>query len=75
MVQFERKKILPLFLQRQETITSLARRAGVNHRTAQKAINGERVGEVYAARVARALNVADEDISNFIYDPRKDDET
>ena len=54
--RFDRAKILPLFLQRQETIAEIARRAGCNPATASRAVNGEKISAVNVAKIARALN-------------------
>lgn len=54
--RFDRAKILPLFLQRQETIAALARRAGCNPATASRAVNGEKIYSAHVDKIARALN-------------------
>lgn len=57
MFRFTREKILPLFLQRQITISELAREAGVAHQSAQKAVNGLPVSANIVNRIAAALGI------------------
>ena len=54
--RFDRAKILPLSLQRQETIATLARRAGCNPATASRAVNGEKIYSAHVDKIARALD-------------------
>ena len=63
MFRFKREKILPLFLQRKMTVSELARRAGISNQTAQRAVEGEKVGAVIISKIADALNI---DALNFI---------
>jgi DNA-binding LacI/PurR family transcriptional regulator len=57
MLQFDREKILPLFLRLDTTISDIAARAGVAHITCKRAINGDRVIGRAVNRVARALGI------------------
>ena len=54
--RFDSAKILPLFLQRQETIAELARRAGCNPATASRAVNGYKISAVNVAKIGDALD-------------------
>lgn len=54
--QFDKAKILPLFLQRQETVAQLARRAGCNPATASRAVNGKKISSANVDKIAAALN-------------------
>ena len=40
MFNFDRTKILPLFLTERITVAELARKAGISHKAAYRAING-----------------------------------
>lgn len=57
MYQFTRERILPLFLQRRMTTAELARKAGVSHGTATRAVNGLPVQAAVVGKIADALNV------------------
>lgn len=57
MFRYKRAKILPHFLQKGMTIAQLAREAGVSHRSAQRAIDGEKVAAPIIAKVADALGI------------------
>ncbi len=57
MFRFTRQKILPLFLQRRMTIAELAHRAGIANKTAQRAVDGEKVSAVVVGKVADALGI------------------
>ena len=57
MFKFTRQKILPLFLQKRMTIAELARRAGISNQTAQRAVDGKKVGAVIVSKVADALGI------------------
>lgn len=57
MFQFDREKILPLFLAKDTTIADVASRAGVAHATCTRAINGGRVIGRAINRLARALGI------------------
>ena len=54
--RFDRAKILPLFLQRCETVAELARRAGCTAATASRAVNGDKISAANVDKIARALN-------------------
>lgn len=66
MFKFQRNLILPLFLQRQMTIEKLARTAGVNPKTAFRAVNGLPITSNVVDKIARAL---DFDAINFLENP------
>lgn len=55
--QFTREQILPLFLQSRLSVAEFARRAGVNPKTAERAVNGLPVSSSVVDKIARALNV------------------
>ena len=57
MFRFTRQKILPLFLQKRMTVAELARRAGISNQTAQRAVEGKKVGAVIVSKVADALGI------------------
>ena len=57
MFRYERAKILPFFLQKKMTVAELARAAGVSHKSAQRAVNGEAVHAVVIGKVADALGI------------------
>ena len=57
MFRFNRERILPYFLQKQWTVAELARKAGVAHRTAQRAIEGEAVAAPLIGKIANALGI------------------
>lgn len=64
--QFSREQILPLFLQRRMNITELARQAGINPRTAERAVRGLPVSASVIDKVANAL---DFDATKFLAEP------
>lgn len=64
--RFTRETILPLFLQSRLSVAEFARRAGVNPRTAERAVNGLPVSSSVVDKIARALNV---DAMNFLVAP------
>lgn len=55
--QFTREQILPLFLQSRLSVAEFARRAGVNPKTAERAVNGLPVSSSVVDKIAHALNV------------------
>lgn len=57
MYRFIREKILPLLLQRQISVGTLSRLAGVSYKSAKKAINGEKTSTAVLAKVAKTLGV------------------
>ena len=57
MFRFNREKILPVFLKKEMTIADLARKAGVAHRSAERAVEGEAVAAPIIAKVADALGI------------------
>lgn len=57
MFRFKRAKILPFFLQKQMTVSQLARKAGVAYISAQRAVDGEKVAAPIISKVAAALNI------------------
>lgn len=56
MFRYKRERILPYFLQKRMTIAELARKAGISHQSAQRAIEGEAVSAVIIGKVAEALD-------------------
>lgn len=66
MFRYERAKILPFFLNQGLTVAELARRAGVSHTSAQRAVDGEKIAATIIAKVANALGIKPED---FMADP------
>ena len=64
--RFTRETFLPLFLERNMTIAELARRAGCNAKTAERAVNGLPVTSAVVDKIARALNV---DALKFLVPP------
>lgn len=63
MFQFSRELILPLFLQRQISISELAARAGVSNKAAERAVKGEKISASIVGKIAAALGV---DAMNFL---------
>ena len=57
MFRFNRRKILPLFLQKRITIAELARLADVAHGSAAKAVQGENVAAPIITKIAEALGI------------------
>lgn len=57
MFKFDREKLLPLFLAKRMTVAELARKSGVAHQSAQKAVDGERVSATIISKVADALGI------------------
>lgn len=57
MFRFNRALILPLFLQKKMTISELAHKAGVAYQSAQRAVDGEKVGANIIGKLAAALGV------------------
>lgn len=57
MFRFSRERILPLFLQTGMTVTELAHKAGVAYQSAQRAVDGEKVGANIIGKIASALNI------------------
>lgn len=55
--QFTREQILPLFLQSRLSVAEFARRAGVNPKTAERAVNGLPVSSSVVDKIAHVLNV------------------
>lgn len=55
--RFTRETILPLFLQSRLSVAEFARRAGVNPKTAERAVNGLPVSSSVIDKVACALGV------------------
>lgn len=57
MFRFNRKKILPEFLNRRETVADFAREAGVSYQSAQRAVEGRAISAVIVSKVADALGI------------------
>lgn len=57
MFRFKRERILPLFLSRRMTVAELARKAGVSHTSAQRAVEGEKVAAPIIDKVAEILGI------------------
>ena len=57
MFRFNRALILPLFLQTGMTLSELAHKAGVAYQSAQRAVDGEKVGANIIGKIAAALNI------------------
>lgn len=66
MFKFKRERILPLFLQRRMTIAELARKAGLSHKAAYRAVNGLTITAPVVEKTARALNF---DAMEFLENP------
>lgn len=64
--RFTRETILPLFLQSRLSVAEFARRAGVNPKTAERAVNGEKISSGVVDKIATALNV---DAMKFLVAP------
>ena len=56
MFRYKRELILPHFLQKRMTVAELARKAGISHQSAQRAVEGEAVSAVIIGKVAEALD-------------------
>lgn len=56
MFRFNRERILPHFLKQKMTVAELARKAGISHASAQRAVEGEAVSAVIVGKVAQALD-------------------
>ena len=56
MFNFDRTKILPLFLTERITVAELARKAGISHKAAYRAINGLSITAPVVDKTSRALN-------------------
>lgn len=56
MFRYKRELILPYFLSKRMTVSELARRAGISHQSAQRAVEGEAVSAVIIGKVAEALD-------------------
>lgn len=59
MFKFRRELILPLFLQRRITLTTLAKEAGVPVKSVARAVNGLAISPKSVDRIATALRVQD----------------
>ena len=57
MFRFNREKILPVFLKKEMTIADLARKAGVAHRSAERAVEGVAVAAPIINKIADALGI------------------
>ena len=57
MLRFNREKILPVFLKKEMTIADLARKAGVAHRSAERAVEGVAVAAPIINKIADALGI------------------
>lgn len=57
MFRFNHKRILPVFLRTGMTVAELARKAGVSHASAQRAVEGEKVSAPIIAKIADTLGV------------------
>ena len=57
MFRFNREKILPVFLKKEMTIADLSRKAGVAHRSAERAVEGEAVAAPIINKIADALGI------------------
>ena len=57
MFRYERAKILPYFLKQGMAVAELARRAGISHASAQRAVDGEKVAAPIIAKVADTLGI------------------
>ena len=57
MLRFNREKILPVFLKKEMTIADLSRKAGVAHRSAERAVEGEAVAAPIINKIADALGI------------------
>ena len=57
--RFTREQILPLFLEQRITTAELARRAGVNPKTAERAVNGYPVSADIVDKISAALKLGD----------------
>lgn len=68
MFRFKRERILPLFLSRRMTVAELARKAGVSHTSAQRAVEGEKVAAPIIDKVAEALGI---DTMDFLEGEKK----
>lgn len=55
--KFVREKILPLLLQREITVGTLSRLAGVSYKSARKALNGERTSTAVLSKIGKALGI------------------
>lgn len=55
MFKFDRERIMPYFLKQKMTVGELARKAGIAHTSAQRAIEGEKVAASIIAKVADTL--------------------
>ena len=72
MFRFNRTKILPVFLSRRVTVASLAKAAGCDISTANRAINGGRIHAKSVASIADALGI--EAVDFLLVDDLGDDE-
>lgn len=63
MFRFSRERILPYFLKQGMTVAELARKAGISHASAQRAVEGEKVAAPIIAKVADTLGI---DPMNFL---------
>ena len=66
MFKFSRTKILPLFLAKQMTTNELARKAGINYKSAYRAVNGLSITAPVVEKTARALQI---DAVTFLENP------
>lgn len=66
MLRFTREKILPLFLQSGFTVSDLAKKAQISHKTASRAVEGLGITAPVVAKIARALNF---DAMKFLENP------
>lgn len=57
MFRFNRERILPYFLKQEMTVAELARRAGISHASAQRAVDGKKVAAPIIAKVAETLGI------------------
>ena len=57
MFRFQREKVLPLFLGKMTTVFDVARRAGVDSRVVNRAVNGEPISAAGVQKIADALGV------------------
>ena len=66
MFKFRRELILPVFLKRRITLTTLAKEAGVPVKSAARAVNGLTVSSKSVDRIATALRVQDKIVDYLV---------
>lgn len=57
MFKFTRARILPLFLQKRMTVSELSKKAEVNRRTTERAVQGLPVSSKVVDKIAGALEI------------------